>query len=122
MHLRAKGERARRASSAACRTPRGSLVAVDRPRLGALGPPRVVGDVAPVGFTLLQRVVSSFTTACGYEEPARVGSCACVSATVVTILDWMASALWQFFWCSASTPRPDRSSTDSSAAIQCARQ
>ena len=41
---------------------------------------------------------------------AKVGSC----ATVVTILDWMASVAWQFFWSSASTPRPGRSSTASS--------
>ena len=41
---------------------------------------------------------------------AKVGSC----ATVVTILDWMASVPWQFFWSSASTPRLGRSSTASS--------
>ena len=41
---------------------------------------------------------------------AKVGSC----ATRVTILDWMASVPWQFFWSSASTPRLGRSSTASS--------
>ncbi len=36
---------------------------------------------------------------------AKVGSC----ATLVTIRDWMASVEWQFFWFSASTPRPSHS-------------